>query len=194
MPRRRVVRQMQRSGLPQSLLSRCTFARFEATEPWQKAAKAQAMAFVDSKDGWMLATGQVGAGKSHLCVAACGALLDQGASVYFFSWREQARELKAMVNEPEYDLEMQKIKRAAVLYIDDFFKSGDKEVTAADKNLAFEIINSRYAAQKRTMISTELSMDKLLAIDEAIGSRIYEMSKHHWIDFAKSATNRRVQG
>ena len=70
---------------------------------------------------------------------------------------------------------------APYLYIDDLFKTGrgpDGTVapSAADLNLAFTLLSARYARQAPTILSSELSADALLRLDEAIGSRIVEMA------------------
>lgn len=95
-------------------------------------------------------------------------------------WREMAPKLKALVNERElYEAKMDKFKEADVLYIDDFFKGN---ITAADINLAFELLNSRYNSRSKiTIISTERTVEDLIEIDEALGSRIYERSKGFYI-------------
>ena len=69
------------------------------------------------------------------------------------------------------------------MYIDDLFKTGKaddntvQKPTGADINAAFEIINYRYNNPSLlTIISSELSQDELIDIDEAIGGRIYEKS------------------
>lgn len=41
----------------------------------------------------------------------------------------------------------------------------------------FEIINYRYLNSKAIIVSSELTQDRLLDFDEAIGSRIIEMCK-----------------
>ena len=52
---------------------------------------------------------------------------------------------------------------------------------------AFEILNYRYNNKKLiTIISTEQSIDNIIEFDEALGSRIYEMTKDN------SAHNRNV--
>ena len=61
-----------------------------------------------------------------------------------------------------------------MLYIDDFFKGS---VSDADINLAFELLNDRYNSKRMTILSSERSVEDILELDEAIGSRIYERSK-----------------
>jgi DNA replication protein DnaC len=121
-----------------------------------------------------MACGSVGSGKTHLCTAICGALLDQGKFVRYMLWRDESVKLKAIVNDGEYEAEIKPLKNCQVLYIDDLFKGG---ATAADIKLAFEILNSRYNRRLTTIISCEKTPEELLAIDEALGSRIYERSK-----------------
>ena len=66
-------------------------------------------------------------------------------------------------------------KRVEVLYIDDFLKGGD---TDADIRLAYEILNSRYNDRGlRTILSSEMTPEKLLRRDEALGGRIYERAR-----------------
>ena len=71
------------------------------------------------------------------------------------------------------------VKTADILYIDDFFKTrrGDF-VSTADVNATFKIINYRYNEELATIISSELSLQQIVEIDEALGSRIAEMANH----------------
>ena len=71
-----------------------------------------------------------------------------------------------------------------VLYIDDMYKTGKgQQPTVGDVNLAFEIINARYNdTGKVTIISSERTVEEMLDIDEAVGSRIYERSKGNYLN------------
>ena len=105
-------------------------------------------------------------------------MIMQGNSLKYMLWRDESVELKALVNyQEDYNERMQRLKTVKVLYIDDFFKS--KNVTDADINLAFELLNYRYNDSKlRTIISSEKSIEDILSYDEAVGSRIYERCKN----------------
>ena len=129
---------------------------------------------------WFIISGNSGTGKTHLCTAICGELIKAGKEVRYMLWRDEAPRLKALVNDRfEYDRLISEIKRADVLYIDDFWKGA---VTQADINLSFEILNARYnSKQKVTLISSERTIEQILSVDEAIGSRIYERSKGFYI-------------
>lgn len=100
-------------------------------------------------------------------------------------WRDVSTQAKAVVNdEAEYRRIVTPLKRVKVLYIDDLFKTGKgQNPTTGDVNLAFEILNARYNdTSKITLLSSELTMPLILNIDEAVGSRIYERSKHWYFD------------
>ena len=99
-------------------------------------------------------------------------------------WRDDVVKIKgAVTDHDEYSRLMDEYKNIDVLYIDDLFKTGKaddntvQKPTGADINAAFEIINYRYNNPSLlTIISSELSQDELIDIDEAIGGRIYEKS------------------
>lgn len=186
-------RRAERSGLG-DLLRRYTLDGFEVERPWQRGAKTKAVGYIkNDDDGWFVMTGNPGSGKTHLCAAMCGELLKAGKSVVYMPWREIAPRLKAMVTDyKEYDRTMWRYMNAEILYIDDFFKGN---VTEADVNLAYELLNKRYMNKKtkaRTIISSEKSLGEITAIDEAIGSRIAERCVGYWI--ATPNDNYRLKG
>ena len=178
MIRRRTMRRLAQSGL-QAIMEDYTFDRYETPKAWQKSAKAKAMDFAEHGNGWFVIVGFPGTGKTHLCTAICGSLLEQNKSVLYMLWRDEAPKLKANVNDRAiYDNVMGEYKAADVLYIDDFWKGS---VTDADINLAFELLNSRYNSRKITILSGEKDIEQMLEIDEAVGSRIYERSKGYLV-------------
>ena len=183
-PVRNSIMRMKRSGL-KDIISDYTFDKFEATEEWQKSIKSAAMGYSQSPEGWFFLGGQSGCGKTHLCTAICRNFLLAGKSVRYMLWRDDVVKIKASVTDSEeYHKLMEDFKTAEVLYIDDLFKTGktaDQRMqmpTSADINVAFEIINYRYQNPSLiTIISSELSVDDLIDIDEATGGRIFERSK-----------------
>ena len=181
---RNSIMRMKRSGL-KDIIKDYTFDKFEDTEPWQKAIKEAAMEYVKEQEGWFFLGGQSGAGKTHLCTAICREFLLAGKRVRYMLWRDDIVKIKgAVTDSEEYCKMIDEFKRVDVLYIDDLFKTGKdmyntvQKPTAADVNVAFEIINFRYNNPGLlTIISSELSEDELIDIDEAIGGRIYERAK-----------------
>jgi DNA replication protein DnaC len=136
----------------------------------------------DSK--WFFIGGQVGSGKSHLCIGISLELLKQGKTVKLMSWRDSTVQLKAIIMEAEsYAQEINIFKKAEILCIDDFFKTVlDKNPTDADINIASEIIDYRYRNGLATIINSEKNIDDLLEISESVGSRILQQSIGYYID------------
>ncbi len=195
MIRRRAEARMIRSGLG-DLLEKCTFETYEATDKPQKNALSLAKDFLEKKEScpWFFVSGKPGTGKTHLCTAICKELLASGYDVRYMMWRDDSRRMKAYANDgPQYDSIVNPVKRVQVLYIDDFFKSGKKDITTPDITLAFDIINERYNhSDSITIISTEFSIRELILLDNALGSRIYEKSKDFSLDFS-AGRNYRLQ-
>lgn len=183
------LKRIRESGLSEQM-KRCTFETFETPNRWQKDAKEHVIQFVRDKNrGWLLLSGQPGCGKSHLCTAAAGKFLGAGIETRYMRWVDESTSLKAIVNDEEaYSRKINKLKNCKVLYIDDFLKTQKgKDPTPADVKLAFDLLDYRYCKRKMvTIISTERSIDELLEIDPAVGSRIYEMSKGYRLSFEYS--------
>ena len=179
MVRKRTLKRIERSGLS-GLLTEYTFDAYQTPEPWQQRAKDMALDYLRSGNAWFYVAGTPGSGKTHLCTAICGKLIDEGREVRYMLWRREAPRLKALVNErDEYEKLMGEYRAAQVLYIDDFLKGA---LTDADLNLAFELLNDRYNARNTmTIISSELPVEKVIERDEAIGSRIYQRSRGYCI-------------
>lgn len=147
---------------------------------------------------WFFAGGQVGSGKTHICTAIVHELIKSNIGCRYMAWRDEAVQLKAIVNNhQEYHARLMQLCKAPVLYIDDLFKTqAGMKPTQADVNLAFQIINFRYNDKRyTTIISCEHTIDGLNAIDEAIGSRIYERSKGYRCEIEKDENkNYRMRG
>lgn len=180
MTKRNSIMRIRKSGL-MDLLNRYTLEAYQTPEKWQEMLKKTAISFVSNSAGrWFMISGNPGSGKTHLCTGICGKLIDGGKDVQYMLWRTDAPHLKALVNDREqYETEMYRLKSVDVLYIDDFFKG---TITEADINLAFDLLNARYNnANRTTIISAEKSMEQILHIDEAVGSRIYERAKGYTV-------------
>lgn len=186
MARRRSEARIAKSGLSE-LLTRYTFETWEAREGWQRDLLDMALRYVEEPQGWFMASGTPGTGKTHICTAICGELMKRGLDCQYMLWRDVSVRAKACVNDDaEYQAIVEPLKRVKVLYIDDLFKTkqGDKP-TAADVNFAFEIINARYYNKRLiTLISSELKVGALIDIDAAMGSRIRERTKGHYADLS----------
>ena len=182
---RKSIMRMKRSGL-KDIIKDYTFDKFVDSEPWQKAIKSAAMDYAKNPEGWFALCGQSGCGKTHLCTAICREFLLSGKRVVYMLWRDEIVKIKEAAQSGDSSLQdiLERYKNADVLYIDDLFKTGKNQYnemvkpSVADINYAFEIVNYRYNNPKLlTIISSELTEEELLDIDEAIGGRIYERAK-----------------
>jgi DNA replication protein DnaC len=119
--------------------------------------------------------GQPGAGKTHLLTAlANNLIMKKQVSVLYFPFVEGFNDLK-----DDFELleeKLTKMKRIGILFIDDLFK-GREYPTPFQLEQMFGVINYRYLNHKPIMVSSEKTVDELCDIDEALGTRIYEMSK-----------------
>lgn len=182
---RRAIMRLNKSGL-KNIMRDYTFDKYETVDPWQETIKAKAIQFLkDSNHDWFFIGGQSGAGKTHICTAIAVQYIRDGREVKYMLWRDEITQIKSVVNEHDkYTELMDALKKTDVLYIDDLFKSGKGEdgkpkmPTAADVNVAFEILNYRYNNPGLiTIISSERTLSELLEIDEAVAGRIAEKSK-----------------
>ena len=167
-----------------NLLAEYNFENFNTNEQWQKSMLDTARAFVDNNARFLFVGGQVGCGKTRLCVSALNALIDKGAySFRTILWVDLVRRLKALAfNESAYDKAFNAVVDCPLLFIDDFLKFTNNE---RDIEIAFSIINARYNAGKKTIISSEHTGEDLIKLDEALGSRIYQYAGNYFISIDK---------
>ena len=185
---------MKRSGL-ENLLQKYRFENFIASEEWQQNIKAKAERFAAGNGLLFFIGGQSGSGKTHLCTAIARELLYAGRELRYVLWRDESVKLKAVVSDDEkYQSLIEGLKSIDVLYIDDFLKvpigRDESNPTSADLSLALEIINNRYNNKLITILSSEWNIKDIIAFDEALGGRIYEMSGSDYCLNIKKDRNR----
>lgn len=150
---------------------------------YEKRIKELAEQNLKQSCSWWYIGGRTGTGKTHICTAICSELLRDKREVYYMKWRDEARELKALVNDNcKYSKKLKKLQRVDVLYIDDFLQGS---VTEADINLAFSIINERYLYSRKTLFSSELSLAQLAEKSSAIAGRIKEKAGKYLLNVSK---------
>lgn len=124
-------------------------------------------------------------------MAIANAPMSKNIGVLYMQYREVIIQLKQnMIDEFYYQKEISRYKNATVLLIDNLFKG---KVNESDINIMFEIINYRYLKRVPIIVSSELTSNKLLYFDEAIGSRILEMCQDRTIEFTGEKLNHRLQ-
>nr|WP_309099209.1 ATP-binding protein [Fredinandcohnia onubensis] len=128
--------------------------------------------------------GQPGAGKTHLLMAISNNLLNKyQIPVQYFPYVEGMDDLR-----DDFDLLEQKLnrmKKVNVLFIDDLFKPVNvqtkmgplKKPQASEWELKqmYAVINYRYLNHLPILVSCELTIDELVEVDEALGTRIFQM-------------------
>lgn len=120
--------------------------------------------------------GQPGAGKTHLLTAVANNLMrKKNVPVLYFPYVEGFNDLKDDFDKLEAKLEY--MKTIDVLFIDDLFKPTGNKPRATEWQIEqmYAVINYRYLNYKPIMVSSELTVDELADVDEALGTRIYEM-------------------
>lgn len=173
---RLTVSRLQRQGLYE-VSKKKTLDNYTTDTETQKALKSLVQKYIAEKDPkWMLLCGQSGAGKTHLCTAAFVQLsFDRGIDGRYLLWNSDGRRIKAAAKDGDEQL-LNDFKKCNLLYIDDLFKcKRDSEPSDADVRLAFEILDHRYSHKLRTIISTEMLLEDIDYLDEAICRRIREM-------------------
>jgi DNA replication protein DnaC len=128
--------------------------------------------------------GQPGAGKTHLLTAIANYLMKQKqVSVLYFPYVEGFDDLKNDFEKLEE--KMNRMKKVDMLFIDDLFKpvGNQKRPRATEWQIEkmYALINYRYLNHLPVLLSSELTIDEIEAVDEALGSRLYEMCKNYTV-------------
>lgn len=186
------------SGL-ESFLQEYRLDNFTTKNTWQKQIMAYAKEYLQQTplQNWFAVLGQSGAGKTHICTAVCGELLQQGKKVKYLRWAVELKRLKMLVpGSVDYDYEIDRILAEDVIYIDDLFKRGKGFTPSnADIQLVFELVDSAIALEKILILSGEDTLQSLVDIDEATAGRIKKQCGKFLLQIPKdSAKNYRLKG
>ena len=126
-------------------------------------------------------------------------MLKKGVAVTYMQWVTESRKLRAVVNEPDFDVIIEPFTDVEVLYIDDLFKQRGRQeidVSNAEAKVLFEILNNRYIQNKATIISTEWYLETdLMGVDDGTFSRVYERAKGFTVSIERGMDkNYRING
>lgn len=190
------IQTKQNSGISRDSRAK-TFDTYQTTEPWQKNIKQRALQFtqscVNGSLDWFFIGGQPGSGKTHLAKAIFNILLGENRQVVYMSWKEDAAQLKAMLNSDGYKPLCDRYKRAEVLFLDDFLKTRREAngtyrlPTDGDMNLAFEIIKHRDENNLVTVITSEFTIDAIYSFDQSVGGRIRQRCANYSVEINSDA-------
>jgi len=189
--------QIAKAGIAQAFKA-CTFENFIPWEPRVLAAKEIAQRY--AKDflsiererlNSLSLLGAVGSGKTMLGICVLNMLVRAGVDVLYIPYREMASSLKrSVLDEYEYAKVCRRFTSPRLLFIDDLYKGA----TPNDTKYVYDIINARYLAKRPIIITSELHADGLMHIDEAIASRIIEMSRSYIRELRGDGLNYRLRG
>lgn len=158
----------------------------DCAEEYFKAYKS----IKDSRANSIALLGQPGAGKTHLLTAVANNFIQKKMiPVLYFPYVEGFNDLRDDFEKLETKLE--RMKEVEVLFIDDLFKPVNiktkegivqkPQATEWELKQLFSVINYRYLNHKPIMISSELDIDKMLDLDEALATRIAEMCENYMV-------------
>lgn len=139
--------------------------------------------------------GQPGVGKTHLLTALSNNMMSNKLkSVLYFPYVEGFNDLRDDFEKLE--AKIIRMKQVDILFVDDLFKPVSKpgkdgtrirvpQASEWELKQLYAVINYRQMNHKPIFISSELSFDEIINLDEALGTRIYKMCKKHFIQVDK---------
>ena len=150
-------------------LTRLTFANLleqgRSTNPRDRqlfrGLVADARAFAEEPEGWLLIHGPSGAGKTHVAAAIANRCIERGQAALFVVVPDLLDHLRASYrpdSELGYDVLLEQVRTAPILILDDL---GTQNATAWAQEKLFQIFNHRYNAQLPTVVTTNLSLDRI---------------------------------
>jgi DNA replication protein DnaC len=177
-------------------LSRLTFANLlghgRSNNPRDRelfrALVADARAFAEAPEGWLLLHGPSGAGKTHVGAAIANRCIERGTPVLFVVVPDLLDHLRAAYSpgsEIGYDLLLEQVRNAPVLVLDDL---GTQNATPWAQEKLFQVLNHRYNARLPTVVTTNLGLDR---IDERLRMRLTDpaIARVYYVEAASRAVD-----
>lgn len=175
---------------------------FDTTKPFQKEMYNLAINYSKSRTSeWFVLLGQSGTGKTHVTSSILTAFARKNINVEYMMYTTYIEFVKRNAynddKQDQVDKLIKQYKDADVLYIDDLFKGVnlEKGLSSFELTNVFDLINDRYVNFKTTLITSEIMMDQLFTIDEALAGRIVERCKEYLLEIGKGSNkNYRIEG
>jgi DNA replication protein DnaC len=168
---------LERSNL--GIYSEKTFESFHSHITGVAEAYKAAKKYASDPDGWLILSGPVGCGKTHLAAAIAKVCLEREMAVLFTTVPElmdHLREAFAPTNEVPYHKLFDDIREVALLVLDDL---GVERATPWVGEKLFQIVNFRYNNRVPTIIT--LNKDAIKDLDPRIRSRMRDRAVAQWI-------------
>ncbi|BES63678.1 ATP-binding protein [Gottschalkiaceae bacterium SANA] len=204
--RQKAVRALKASGIAGAFQNR-TLDNYIPKTPVQADALKRAKRFVevwgkyDDMHMNFLLLGQNGAGKTHLSIGIANELIKKNVLVRYVTFHELMDIFaKAKGRDKQIHTLIDQYKKADLLVIDDVFRTtirewnGSKSLLMSHIDAMFRIIDYRYFQEKGMVITSELTGDGLLDLDQAITGRLLEYARGNIVEFKDSKLDHRIYG
>ncbi|MEK5432638.1 DnaA/Hda family protein [Lysinibacillus sp. FSL R7-0073] len=143
--------------------------------------------------------GQPGFGKTHLLSALSNNMMQKKLkSVLYFPYVEGFDDLRDDFE--KLQAKLIRMKEVDILFIDDLFKPVNKrdrigevvldkdnkpvkipQASSWEIKQIYSVVNYRYMNKKPVFLSSELEFDQMILLDEALGTRLYQMCKRYFL-------------
>lgn len=171
---------MDRMGVPPRYRS---YTLLNWRDDWQKLPEKLLMWARKGLEPFVVVAGANGTGKTHLGLILLAEAFRAGRTCAFAVARSLGPELMDDARVDGHPL-YERLSRVKVLMVDDL-KAEPDAAWAQDKVVS--LLEARYLAGFRTIITTNVSMEDLLAVDPRLGSRL-----HEGIDVVLRGPDRRI--
>lgn len=169
----RLIQQYRNRGLTDEQYKSCTFAADDGMD--EKASKF-CRAYVDNwkwaqeNNAGIMLWGDVGGGKTFLAACIANALIDKGIPATMTTIPKLVAAMTQDFGKNRGDV-LYMVANAPLLVLDDVGTERDTEFA---NEQAYEIVNTRYKAQKPLIITTNLMMAELKDAKDVTRKRIYD--------------------
>ena len=169
----RLIQQYRNRGLTDEQYKACTFAADDGMD--EKASKF-CRAYVDNwkwvqeNNAGIMLWGDVGGGKTFFAACIANALIDKGIPATMTTIPKLVAAMTQDFGKNRGDV-LYMVANAPLLVLDDV---GTERDTEFSNEQAYEIVNTRYKAQKPLIITTNLMMTELKDAKDVTRKRIYD--------------------
>lgn len=179
-------------------LEHCTFDTFEPRNDWQDASgiKRRILSYAsDILNGkaiknWLILSGPVGTGKSHLAAAVVHAVLNQGKVAYFRNWTQYLNRIQATFDggagETQSEI-ISELDKGWLVVLDDLDKRRSTEWV---KGLLYTFLNNRYNKRLPTIITLNTPLGAVdpkapgrLALHDIMGGAVLDRAIESMYDY-----------
>ena len=192
--RKRAAAQQQRYFANSNLagLATKTFDAFIGAMKGVGPALQAAQIFAAAPAGWLLLTGTYGCGKTHLALAIANQQLAAGYPVLYQTAPDLLHNLRATFdrdNPVKFDTVFRAAQDAELLILDDLGAEKNSDF-AAEK--LFGLLDHRYARNLPTVITSNLTIPQLAALNGRIGSRLADANTCRHVHMAGALDYRQL--